>query len=456
MKGSLARILLVFLLPALGLCLPCMAEEKEWTFIAYINADNSLDEYGTIDQDEMAKVGSNESLNIVTMIDGADSGGVVNFIEKGKIRKLRDVGEPDMGDYRVLVDFVKNAVREFPARHYALVIWSHGSGWKNVEIPVLAKGISPDDTSGTHITPDQLGVALSDIKGALGRKLDILAMDACLMQMMEVAWLVKDSCDLIVASEEKEPPDGMEYVGMLEKVGGRTSALDLANSMLDSFDKFYEKIPGGWQVPITLSILDSSKLGDVKDCLDGLAKAALSGPGILELTPALEGVMRFSQSGNMDLQNFVAILLDKARDESLRNAAQKLSASLKGAIVRRVGQGCKSDLALGLAIYFPAASQKFSAEYSQIGFCRDTLWDQMIVGYYKKAESEKVVSTLREGNSGPMEEFIRTANRNNAEVSRSILERLNFLEISELEPVLPPGELEALRSELRERQGLYP
>lgn len=183
------------------------AAEKDWTWMVFINADNNLDEFGVLDQEEMSKVGTNDWLNIVTLIDRYDGPASYNLIEKNKITLLRDLGEVDMGDWHQLVSFVKETTERFPAKHYSLVIWNHGSGWKK-KTGAAIKGISYDDHSNNHITTAQLGEAMGEIKGLLGRNLDLLCMDACLMQMMEVAWVLRHSCDYIVASEETVPGDG--------------------------------------------------------------------------------------------------------------------------------------------------------------------------------------------------------------------------------------------------------
>ena len=61
------------------------AAVKEWTFAVFLNADNNLDEFGVEDQEEMSRVGSNENLNIVTLIDRENGPARINYIEKGKI-----------------------------------------------------------------------------------------------------------------------------------------------------------------------------------------------------------------------------------------------------------------------------------------------------------------------------------------------------------------------------------
>ena len=46
---------------------------------------------------------------------------------------------------------------------------------------------------------------------SLGQKVDILAFDACLMQMLEVSYAVKDHVDIMLASEDIEPGEGWAY-----------------------------------------------------------------------------------------------------------------------------------------------------------------------------------------------------------------------------------------------------
>ena len=80
---------------------------KEWTMAVFLNADNNLDRFGVADQEEMSKIGSNENLNIVTLIDRECGPAQINYIENYKINKIKDMGELDMGDYKEFVKFVK-------------------------------------------------------------------------------------------------------------------------------------------------------------------------------------------------------------------------------------------------------------------------------------------------------------------------------------------------------------
>ncbi|MBW1675421.1 MAG: hypothetical protein JRF30_01090 [Deltaproteobacteria bacterium] len=68
-----------------------------------------------------------------------------------------------------------------------------------------------DDTSGDALDNQELKNVLSGVSQRIGRKIDILGLDACLMNMIEVAYQLKDCVQVMVGSEEEEPFDGWPY-----------------------------------------------------------------------------------------------------------------------------------------------------------------------------------------------------------------------------------------------------
>ena len=215
--------------------------EKEWTFMVYLNADNDLESAGIKDINEMEKIGSGDKINIIVQCDRSPEYDESNgnwigarrfYIQKdddfSKInsKEIANLGESvDMGDPAVLTDFIKWGVKNYPAKKYALVIWNHGSGWKfqNARFSPV-KGISYDESSGNHLDNFKLTAALAEgVKLNGGKKFDIIIMDACLMAMVEIAYQIKDSAKVYIASEEVAPADGMPYDSILAKLAARPS-----------------------------------------------------------------------------------------------------------------------------------------------------------------------------------------------------------------------------------------
>ncbi len=146
---------------------------------------------------------------------------------------LADLGPADMGKGETLGDFARLARNAYPARKYMLVVWSHGSGWLK---GAGNKGISYDYETGSHINIPDLAKALK----ASGH-LDVLAFDACLMQMAEVAYELKDSADFIAGSEEIEAVAGYPYDALLGAVS-KEPALGpeaMARAVVESYGDYY-------------------------------------------------------------------------------------------------------------------------------------------------------------------------------------------------------------------------
>jgi cysteine peptidase C11 family protein len=65
----------------------------------------------------------------------------------------------------------------------------------------------------------------------LGRKVDMVGMDACLMTMLEVAYQIRDHAEILVGSE---PGDGRPYDTVLRDLAARPgmTARDLAATIV--------------------------------------------------------------------------------------------------------------------------------------------------------------------------------------------------------------------------------
>jgi len=230
-------------------------QKKDWTIILYIAADNDLSSFAIRNIKQMARVGSNEHFNIVVQLDIRKSTGEKitrrYYIEKEKILHL-NAGDSlsqkmDSGDPQTLISCCGWAITDFPAEHYGLVLWDHGTGILDptkgrvlrpdehfrlnpttnlLEVDrsigfidrMLDRGICWDDSTGNFLSNQKLDYALKTIckKYLNGQKFTFLGFDACLMQMLEVANIVKKHALIMVGSEESEIGYGWHYADMLE------------------------------------------------------------------------------------------------------------------------------------------------------------------------------------------------------------------------------------------------
>ncbi|RCK80049.1 MAG: Clostripain [Candidatus Ozemobacter sibiricus] len=443
------------LLLIIAIVLPSFAEEpavaptpKEWTLAVFLNGDNNLDPFGIEDMKEMSAIGSNDWLNMVVLMDRENGPAALYYIEKGNIKKLKDMGELDMGDYRQLIGFARLVARDFPAKRYILGIWNHGSGWKNAAKKVF-RGISYDDQSGNHITTAQLGIALREIKGIFGHNIDILNFDACLMQMAEVVYVCRGSVDYIVASEEVEPGKGTPYDDVFKHLTATIKTDTFVKAWVKAFVSSYS---GGSQGidDCTQSGINVAAMEGVYDAINGFAKAAMGGKFNAQFAQALQQVQRFAYPENVDLIHLATLLKGSITETGMQTACGKLIGACQTAIIANGSNGAGLRNAKGLAIYLPH-DYYLESGYTNLEFAKATMWDEMILDLGKKSIAAALVASVESGDLSELRKFVANAAEQNPDVTAFVIQELNFRLYSE--GGLPASLVEEVRALLAQLQG---
>ena len=365
------------------------AAEKEWTVMVFINGKNNLEGAGFDDINEMEKIGSGRDVNIVVEQGLMSSNRMSRLLVK-RDRKPNEVTSPalgsargvDMGDPASVRDFVLWAERRFPAKKYMLILWDHGSGWikgNPAESRGDAKGVSDDWVSGHNIDTPQLGRLARDIEAAGGR-VDLLAFDACLMQMAEVAYELKDSrISHIAASEEIEPGSGYPYDKWLARLAARPGmgAGELGAAVAQEYLKAY---PDGFQgTGLTYSVVEVAKLRRLAERMDDLAKAALAAGDKAPVLRARAEATRYSYADNKDLRRFAQLLGQYSADARVKAAAAGVEALMGsgGPVIFSGVSANRRTLSSGVAAYVPENANDISG-YSELKFSADTQWDEFV------------------------------------------------------------------------------
>ncbi len=382
-RFSLAVILGMVMLISGLVSSPALAV-ADWTIMVFLNADNNLDSFGVSDMNEMEKIGSTGRVNIVVQIDREHGPAKRYLIRKdssGSVSSpvIQNLGEVNMGDYNELVKFVKWAAAKYPAKHYMLDVWNHGAGWKlRYDTPVY-RGVSYDDHPWGYITTRQMGEAAKQIKRILGKNLDILGYDCCLMQMAEVAYQVMGYVDYHVASEETEPGDGWRYDTWLRHVvkTPSMSAGTLASKIVAEYVKSYSfmfSVTQSSVKPRSLNLLGKR----IKKLVDILKKA----PGQANNVAAAQAkVQKFYDSDYVDLYHLMDLLKENINIAAVRNAVNDVIYT-KSSVVHKEGhKGWKVGKSQGLAIYFPPAS-RYRYDYEKLAFAEDTGWGEFLKTYF--------------------------------------------------------------------------
>jgi len=399
---------------------------KQWTVMVFLNAKNNLEMAGLYNVNQMEKIGSDANVNIVaelgrmsgqdgdTDLDGNWTGARRIYVQKDADEDhitspvVSQVAQEDMGDYKRVVDFVQWAKKNYPARHYMLVLWDHGSGWLDPQQKTNSrKGISFDDETNNYIRTRQIG----DILREAG-KVDVLAYDACLMQMGEVASEVKDYTDVIVGSEETVPGMGYPYAAFLDALAKNPamSGADLGRTVVDAYNAFYS---AGTPKAVQLSALRSDKLAGLAALAKDFAASAktLNEPDAFKA--ARSGVIRYDIMGAKsdpdmtisfygDLDQYAGLLASwlkgtdpntaavKAKAAALRDFIERQLVIANGAVGKnRAGHDMNESH--GISVYLPPAEARipqaklegiFEGKYTDFAFDGATGWHDYVTFLY--------------------------------------------------------------------------
>ena len=359
--------------------------DKEWTIMVYVNGKNNLMPYALKDMNEMEKIGSTDKVNVVTetgLIAGYGTmpwTGTARFLitKDADINKvsspiLQNLGKSDMGDYKNVVAFVKWAQATYPAKHYMLVVWNHGAGWIKSRSPEVTKGISYDDETGNHINTPQMGLMMK----AIG-KIDVYGSDACLMQMPEVNYEIKDYVNYIVGSEETEPGDGYTYDLLLGPLVKKPtmSALELGKLAVNAYADHY-----GTQ-DHTQSLVDSAKMTGLVAPVNAFVKAAMAANEKALIKTAMSGTQAYAYAENKDLWHFLSLYSASSKDANVKATAKALQDYVTGSLVLLNRVNAAYSNSHGLAVYMPNYT---NSSYSALAWASASQWDEFIAWYSVK------------------------------------------------------------------------
>ncbi len=390
----------------------------EWSFLTYIAADNSLASFASYNINDMSKgVASVNNSNILVQWDKPSD-------KKSWRYKIKPGGKTDIGTvssemgYRPsqeLVAAVQWMVTNYPARHYAIVLWNHGSGVEDFS-PGSTRGILYDDSQQTCLTNQGLVDALASIKQIIGQNLDIIAMDACLMAMVEVAYEMKDSVNLFVGSEETIPGNGFPYSQFLKPLTTNplgTTPLILAKNMVSTYQQYYTYTQP--TSDLTLSVIDLASIDQLKQNIDQFIDAVNACAAINAVTTkkiilaARKSTTSFEMHEYIDLYSFYANILGKVqkankKSEHILQQIQKDRDSrvssnpdyqvalnnLKTVVsngltqitttVLKSASGPTYSGVKGISIYYPTSGSIHSS-YLLTPFAHNTAWVQFIQAY---------------------------------------------------------------------------
>ncbi len=363
---------------------PPSVSAAKWTYMVYIAGDNSLSDAVDPDIREMMAVGSNASVNVVVQAElnpttqaGTWRGRITQNMQDADWQSVGSAtgGGVNMANPQTLTDFILWAKNTYPAENYALVLWSHGGGWKTQK---LVRGALQDATSAGENAPmmslNNMVKAVSDS----GVHFGLINFDACLMGMYEVGYAFRNVADYLVAAEEIEPGDGDDYTAILTALTTTPTmtASTLSTTIVQTYRNFYA---AQGRSSVAKSVVDLSKIAAVRTAVDNLATVMTNGMGTLRtsIQSAQIATASYEYPSNRDLRDFATQLKIHSNDTALVNAATTLEIAVSNAVVSN--QIYTPDLtkpitrSKGIAIWLPTKDETLTGELADYGLLDTSL-----------------------------------------------------------------------------------
>ena len=393
---------------------------KQWTVMVYMSADNNLETDGIHDLNEMESVGSTVDVNILAQFDRSPEYDTTNgdwtgtkrfYVTKDNdlstiaSREVADLGEQNMGDPRTFINYTTWAVDNYPAQHYLVVFWDHGGGWY---------GVCWDDTDNDYLNLDNVSDGLRGLSEHLGRPVDVVGFDACLMAGIEILYQIRGLCDVACTSGTTEPNEGWPYDWILPALAMKPSMTprELSVEITEDYVNSYTdgKPDPADTVLATMSAWDMARVPRLFELWDQLSmrlamKALTYNAYLREVRSLTEGYdpahVVFLDVTNYPLYDVYDFcdhflkpmggpLFGYVVDPSLKRNLEDIElVFLAARIAER--HGPRYPDGQGLTVYFPSGDNgvvpgtprtQYDARYDNIDFSRDNYWDEFLQAYY--------------------------------------------------------------------------
>lgn len=364
------------------------ATERDWLILVYISGVNDRGINGHVKGliNQLENAGSNEKTAIVVKFAALEAGKDRELIFPRVTKTLLiadDKGDPeitsaavesspilDMASETSLFLFVRKGLLKYPSKKAMLILAGKGEGYR---------GALDDDLSGNRMGVNNIAGALSRVQREAKRRLDILVLDADLMQMAETVYGLKEAADFIVASEEAAT--GNHYVYDLALREAMDDPTISARNLSDAIVYFADD-------PVS-SIVRADKIEPFMKLLDRWSVALMDDQAALKAAAlAVDKTFGFAMKDSKDLIDFIDCVTQALPPDSTvvqagrdlkRYVLQDLVVSTHRAADQKTPKNrLYGTRAHGLAIYLPDLSYD-SQTYHSLAFASASQWPNLLL-----------------------------------------------------------------------------
>lgn len=392
---------------------PLSAEShcKDWTLMIYAVSSYDIEECV---REVLMKISDKpcpDNVNVVMLYDpGSNFESAYYILKNDGFTEIEKLGETNMGSPKVLFDFLKFAMNNYPAKNYALSIFAHGTGWISSYGPGSPQ--QPVDYSGIELRDGRLSqnrnsrssraiaydnekgkkdcLSLPELRKALfeacktfnkGKKIRIFIAHACLFGMFETVYELKDMVEYVLCSESFMMTGDVNYRLLLETIAAGNDSAATGRILVEEFKQHKNGKTMAFvaldEIQACKNILSEfaqilKKAGRTVHDFDGISHYVEKKYPYVDTGDLMESVLKGNVSFKLEPE-FDSI---KLLAEKFKRAYNKLIL----AFFAHHGHFGRTHNYSGLSIFWPDAKDYsyYEKAYGKLLFSNDSQWDEFL------------------------------------------------------------------------------
>ena len=386
------------------------AAPRKWTIAMYWASDNNLDEYTDYFVSLwMQHLTNTEDVALCVFMDRLELPANISTLTEDGWVEVVNLGEVNSSSPETLSSFIEYALTEpsLASDNFMLMIQDHGNGYLGL---CSDEGLPDSDLPGAWMSIDDLGKGIWAGQEAADRTIDIIALDACTMGTVEIAYELRGAASYLVVSELGVPFDGMNYMALLSGLSEDPDIepLDLACKLVDDYEAWYSA-PLGTYPTLYPYMQDFGSLSVIDlNALDMLVSAFASFTDAV--TPKDNSLGKYLKTAAMqadpsiwlnnmgvwfypDIRTMFTGLAETTRDSypAVADACDAIVEAADLAILHDWASWRMKGVPTGLSVFvcpsvgvFEVHWDSFGRAYDSVGldFVTDSGWDTVLKSYF--------------------------------------------------------------------------
>ncbi len=382
----------------------------EWTIAMYWASDNNLDEYTDYFVNLWRESLTNtDDIALCVFLDRVDVPSNISIISEDGWVEVANLGEANSSSPDTLAMFVDYALTEpsLASENFMLMVQDHGNGYLGL---CCDEGLPDTEALESWMSIDGLGSGIRAALDSSGGEIDIIALDACTLGTVEIAYELRGVAPYLVASELGVPFDGMNYDALLSGLSENPTIepLDLACKLVDDYELWYSAPLGTYptlypymQDFASLSVIDLVAVEDLAGAFSAFKDAVIPKDDSLgrDLKTAAMQSDPSLWLNNMGVWTYPDIitmftLLGESTGEDYPQVADACDAivlATDAAIIHDWASWRMKGIVTGLSVFVCPSIGSFEVnwdlldrDYDGVGldFVEDSGWDIVLKAYY--------------------------------------------------------------------------